>query len=785
MKKRIWISFTLVLCLSFVMAMFTACPQIEADTTPPASVTNISITTTIDSITLSWTNPTDPDFSHTEVSVKNNANGAVITQTVQGNAGASSATSFSGLNDNTEHTISFVTVDTSQNKSAATTMTAKTKLRDTTPPGEVESLTARAFHQKVLLTWVNPYDEDFTSVEIFSMPAAGNLSNPVVVSDLTRLETSTFMATGLENGTEYIFKVRAIDESGNYSAWKSATKAPVQSNLALTVTLPNDNGNIVLTNDRAPVRVSAVSNYQITKAVWKKGVKNVAVDPETLLNDAGATEFSLTADGTPSTFNVTENGSYDIAVVNESGCYEYEQVEVKTIDKTSLAAVTNLEIECDGTNIIVSWTNPESENAYDAPVKDVVISYIFNDNPIDADNRSVTVDAGPQSYSLAIPNGKTENDFVRVKIKNVDEVGNISEEITGDYTYCCDCIMTTMANVQTKIQTMTRSRKVMLVGEVQNNDLSAIKTALKNLYSTNNSILVDLDLKHVIGLTIMKKSVASHSQFEYCSNLSSIAMPNSVTSIESGAFYGCTSLESVTIPNSVTSIGSKAFYGCTSLESVTIPDSVTSIEEYTFSGCTSLSSITIPNTVTRIGGGDGNTFENCNNLHEVHYEGDLDDWLKISYSGLTVTGSFYAYPCAYGASLYFYGELVENITIPDSVTFITRYAFSNCTSLSTVTILDGATIIYGYAFSGCTSLTSITIPDSVTRIGAYAFKDCTSLSSVVFEDTSCVWYETQNSNYTGGWSVNLSDAAYNANTLTNESYLLRFYLYSERYNAGN
>ena len=562
MKKRIWISFTLVLCLSFVMAMFTACPHVEAieqDTTPPASVTNISVTTTTDTITLSWTNPSDPDFSCTEVSLSGVGN----VQTIQGSRGATSATSFYDLSQNTEYTISFVTVDTNGNKSSATTVSAKTKLRDTTPPGEVESLTARAFHQKVLLTWVNPYDEDFTSVEIFSMPAAGNLSNPVVVSDLTRLETSTFMATGLENGTEYIFKVRAIDESGNKSAWKSVTKAPVQSNLALTVTLPNDNGNIVLTNDRAPVTVSAVSNYQITKAVWKKGVKNVAVDPETLLNDAGATEFSLTADGTPSTFNVTENGSYDIAVVNESGCYEYEQVEVKTIDKTPLAAVTNLETECDGTNIIVSWTNPVATGDYDSSVKDVVISYIFNDNPIDADNRSVTVDAGPQSYSLAILNGKTENDFVRVKIKNVDEVGNISEEITGDYTYCCDCIMTTMANVQTKIQTMTRSRKVIVVGDVQNNDLSAIKTGLTGLYSSNNSIRVGLNLNHVAGLT----------------------------EILSNAFYGCTSLTSVTIPNSVTSIGMRAFYECTSLSSVVFEDTTScwyKTGNYDYTGGTSV-----------------------------------------------------------------------------------------------------------------------------------------------------------------------------------------------------
>ena len=72
--------------------------------------------------------------------------------------------------------------------------------------------------------------------------------------------------------------------------------------------------------------------------------------------------------------------------------------------------------------------------------------------------------------------------------------------------------------------------------------------------------------------------------------------------IAGGAFEYCTSLTSVTIPNSVTSIGNRAFYGCESLTSVTIPNSVTSIGEEAFAWCSSLTSVTIPNSVTSIGG---------------------------------------------------------------------------------------------------------------------------------------------------------------------------------------
>jgi len=77
----------------------------------------------------------------------------------------------------------------------------------------------------------------------------------------------------------------------------------------------------------------------------------------------------------------------------------------------------------------------------------------------------------------------------------------------------------------------------------------------------------------------------------WATNLTSITIPNSVTSIEQAAFSYCTSLTSITIPNSVTTIGNGAFGICTSLTSITIPNSVTTIEGVAFSGCTSLTEI--------------------------------------------------------------------------------------------------------------------------------------------------------------------------------------------------
>ena len=118
------------------------------------------------------------------------------------------------------------------------------------------------------------------------------------------------------------------------------------------------------------------------------------------------------------------------------------------------------------------------------------------------------------------------------------------------------------------------------------------------------------EVKEVFGDFGNSYEIRKYAFYEN-TNITSVVIPDSVTSIGSSAFSGCSSLTSITIPNSVTSIGSSAFWDCSSLTSITIPENVTSIGDFVFQSCISLISITIPNSVTSIG---SYAFRYCDNL---------------------------------------------------------------------------------------------------------------------------------------------------------------------------
>ena len=230
------------------------------------------------------------------------------------------------------------------------------------------------------------------------------------------------------------------------------------------------------------------------------------------------------------------------------------------------------------------------------------------------------------------------------------------------------------------------------------------------------------------GTTYSVTSIGAFA-FYRCISLTSVTIPNSVTSIGHDAFRN-SGLDSVTIGNSVTSIGFEAFYGCSGLTSVTIPNSVTSIGGSAFYNCGGLTSVTIPNSVTSIG---GSAFCECNRLISVTIPNSVTSIGNMAFAycrgltSVTIGNSV----TSIGNYAFCYCRGLTSVTIPNSVTSIGHDAFYECSSLDSVTIGNSVTSIGYEAFYNCSGLTSVTIPNSVTSIGYWAFRGCSGLTSIV------------------------------------------------------
>ena len=119
----------------------------------------------------------------------------------------------------------------------------------------------------------------------------------------------------------------------------------------------------------------------------------------------------------------------------------------------------------------------------------------------------------------------------------------------------------------------------------------------------------------------------SDGAFGFCSQLTNISIPNSVTYISFSAFRACTSLKSITLPSSLSSISEALFFGCSQLTTIHIPDSVSSIHSYAFCNCGKLETIRIPVSVTSIG---IYAFDGCPNSMTVTYSGSKTQWDAIT-----------------------------------------------------------------------------------------------------------------------------------------------------------
>lgn len=373
------------------------------------------------------------------------------------------------------------------------------------------------------------------------------------------------------------------------------------------------------------------------------------------------------------------------------------------------------------------------------------------------------------------------NDFIGglykngVEVATLDDVANAGGGGGGSVTVDSELSATSENPVQNKVVTEKLNELSDSIGDmiVYTYMLPEATIVSPNIVSVDNDGIYMKVEYYSTGLayTLKDDNTYEVSGIGTCSDTDVIiplkiqGLP--VTSIGNSAFNNCKSLTSIAIPDGVTTIGAEAFFGCNKIKAVYYTGSVddwclinfiyadsnplyygadlyinrillteatinsSKINDMTFYNCKSLTSIVIGDNVTSIG---NNVFYGCSSL--------------------------------------------TSVVIGSGVTSIDNYAFWNCSNLINVTIGNSVASIGESAFNDCSSLTSIIIPDSVTSIGSSAFSDCNSLTNAIFNNPNG-WEVSKLSEFSQGegTAVTLSDISQNAiylNSTHSSKYWKRF-----------
>jgi len=230
--------------------------------------------------------------------------------------------------------------------------------------------------------------------------------------------------------------------------------------------------------------------------------------------------------------------------------------------------------------------------------------------------------------------------------------------------------------------------------------------------------------------------VIGYEVFENKGEITSIAIPESVVSIETSAFSG-SGIQEIEIPNGVTSIGSYVFSNCENLTYIKLPENMTRLEgEGLFGNCKNLEYIDMTMPITYID--SSSIFSGCSKLN-----------MDIVLSEEVVAMAGYTF---YGCSN------IKSITVPNTIKRMGAYAFAGCSSLTSINIPTSLTSIPGGAFSNLTGITTITIPSTIKTIGADAFKGCTNLTKFIIECDGVDDLTEESTNYP--WGVDESIIEY-------------------------
>lgn len=232
-----------------------------------------------------------------------------------------------------------------------------------------------------------------------------------------------------------------------------------------------------------------------------------------------------------------------------------------------------------------------------------------------------------------------------------------------------------------------RVTQLTVSGTMNGYDFMVLRNKLPNLsiLDLSHCSIVSNDYPYYEDI-LVEKDVFPAYLFMSCGisdMLTSVKLPQSVTSVGTSAFRGCSKLASVELGDNITEIGSYAFSGCSSLTSVHLPLSLEYLRPWCFGSCSRLQSVNFPSQLQII---EENSFRDCIQLKSVVLSGRLRR--------------------------------------------IDKSAFYNCREMILLQLSNRITSLGDQAFQGCAKISEVNLPSSLESLGANAFKDCSSLRKV-------------------------------------------------------
>ena len=463
--------------------------------------------------------------------------------------------------------------------------------------------------------------------------------------------------------------------------------------VALQGELDTANATIETLNSQIEAKDTSIASLTADLNTANARIETLEANVQTLTNERNSLQATVTSLNEQVTVLQTEIDDL------QAQLDEYEQYRV-TIDQTNPVEAIIVTNTKDGT--IYALQNPETITTLKLySWEDVSIKYAEADNlkifvnGVEQDNLTVTLNgsnnenieiltvivnepvAEPTNISKFTFNGNTltkyigdDTDVVIPSSYSLGDIVNV-EKIFDDIfvleNYCMENGYNFSFNKDGELITVS-----------SNVELFTNEEYINDIINTNGQIIVNF---------IVQKYIDGNDFI--------------VTTIGDRAFAN-KFITSITIPNSITTIGDLAFQNCVSLTSINIPDRVVTIYGRSFQGCDNLTSIIVsPNNKVY------DSRDNCNAIIETS-------------TNVLVVGC-------------------KNTIIPNNVTTIGDMAFIGRRSITSINIPDSITTIGSDAFCSCNSLVIITIPNSVTTIGRGAFLGCNSLRSIQFNGTVEEW----------------------------------------------